>query len=131
MYPEEVAEEEDIPDLVLENSYEEPVIDTLPKEEHIPSFNFDEVVNNSIDKAISEEPVKEYKAPDIFSSVYAPEKKEEEIKSDIPVPSDDELEFELPTLKKEVVEERHGEESRPILNDYNLDELGGETYDIK
>ena len=47
------------------------------------------------------------------------------------MPSADEMEIELPTLKKEVVEEHSNEKiEKPILKDYNLDDITGETYNI-
>lgn len=112
----------------------------------VPVFNFDEVV-----KEVEEVKNTNYnKGPQIFSSVYVPEKKIEieEPKIEIPVEKDEieipvekpsekveqtntsEFSFELPSLKKE---EQKVEEKieRPILTDYNLDELSGETYTIK
>ena len=116
------------PENVIEHSvYEEPVSNH--------EFNFDEIVNEPV--KLKEPEVKEeniYKAPEIFSSVYAPPKEEESLESEIPVPTKEELEFELPTLKKEVVEEKkdiNEKIEKPVLNDYNLDELSGETYEIK
>ena len=113
---------------------EEPV---KTEEIEVPVFNFDEVV-----KEVEEvkNTTNYSKGPQIFSSVYVPEKKEEP-KEEIELPKIEvevekaleDLEFELPTLKKEepkVVEETKEEIEKPILNDYNLDELSGETYTI-
>ena len=45
-------------------------------------------------------------------------------------PTKEELDIELPMLKKEYVEEKQEDVKKPVLNDYNLDELSGETYNI-
>lgn len=108
-----------------------------PEEEiEVPVFNFDEVV-----KEVEEvKNTNNYsKGPQIFSSVYVPEKKEEKEEIELPKveveveKALEDLEFELPTLKKEepkVVEENNEKIEIPVLNDYNLDELSGETYTI-
>ena len=130
----------------------ESVSDILPKEENeeieVPTFNFDEIIKTVEETRVEEKQFN--KGPQIFSSVYVPEK-EEDVKPVVDVKNeinnDDELEFELPTLKKDtsdikeepVVEEKsevvelpkvEDEIEMPILNDYNLDELTGETYMI-
>lgn len=93
----------------------------------VPVFNFEEVVKEETKK---EEPI--IKEPQIFSSVYVPPKKEEvkEPKVEIPVPSKEELDFELPALKKVETKSEEKKIEKPILNNYNLDELSGETYTI-
>ena len=78
--------------------------------------------------------------PQVFSSVYVPEKEEniEMPKIDLPenreavsVPTSEELDIELPTLKKESTEPEIPEKVEyPMFNDYNLDDLSGETYTI-
>lgn len=106
------------------------------EEIEVPVFNFDEVVKDV-------EEVKNTnnysKGPQIFSSVYVPEKKVETKEIELPKieveveKALEDLEFELPTLKKEepkVVEENNEKIEIPVLNDYNLDELSGETYTI-
>ena len=142
---------------IFNNDFQEQIVESVveqtPVEEpksteseiEVPEFNFDEIVKDV-------EEVKQNntytKGPQIFSSVYVPEKKEEtielkeEIKVEEPVEEkielvkpavDEELDFELPTLKKEEVKEEPKFEEKiemPVLNDYNLDELSGETYTI-
>lgn len=133
---------EDALDNVLEeiNSFEVPTIETtepefkvesVEEEVEVPTFNFEEIMKD-VESTKKEEPVK---APEIFSSVYVPEKEViEETKEEVKELSS-ELDFELPTLKKEVQEEpKTVEEEKiemPELTDYNLDNLSGETYTIK
>lgn len=124
-------------EVVEENKYDVPTIETTEpeikvepviEEVEVPTFNFDELMKD-IEETKKEEPVK---APEIFSSVFVPEKDEEpkvEEKENV----SSELDFELPTLKKEVQEETKVEEEKiemPVLTDYNLDNLSGETYTI-
>ena len=104
----------------------EPIKDE--EEIEVPKFNFDESV-----KEVEEVKKNETytKGPQIFSSVYVPEKKEEvkEEKIELPVVEETEdIGFELPSLKKEETKEDVIE--KPILTDYNLDELSGESYTI-
>lgn len=107
----------------------EPINTFVEEEIEVPKFNFDEIV-----KEVEEVKQNETytRGPQIFSSVYVPEKKEEikEEKIEIPVIEEkkDDLGFELPSLKKEEVKEEIIE--KPILTDYNLDELAGESYTI-
>ena len=84
----------------------------------------DKIVKN-VEEVAKEE---NKRGPEIFSSVYVPKKEEkvEEIKNE---ETDDE-EFELPTLKKGI-EAKKEEIDIPKLNDYNLDEISGETYNIR
>ncbi|MBE6156232.1 MAG: hypothetical protein E7161_00595 [Firmicutes bacterium] len=112
----------------------------IQSELEVPIFNFDEIVKDV------EETKKEQtytKGPEIFSSVYVPKKEEVELpKVDIPEvkePVNNDLDFELPTLKKDVVAEPKEEPveevkeekiEMPVLNDYNLDSILGETYNI-
>ena len=124
----------------------ESVSDVIPKEEteeiEVPTFNFDEIIKTVEETKVEEKTIN--KGPQIFSSVYVPEK-EEVVKPVVDVKNelnnDDEMEFELPTLKKEEPAVEIKEEVRelpkaeeeiemPVLNDYNLDELSGETYMI-
>lgn len=141
-------------DLVLGNTnvFANAFIEEEPKEEikeeiSVPDFNFEEikkeVEETKIEKTIS-------RGPQIFSSVYVPEKKVEEIpavtESVVEEDDEEELEFELPTLKssvkkeeplaeetkeEQITEEISDEIELPILTDYNLDELSGEVYTIK
>lgn len=133
---------------IIEQVKEEPIVEQSFEEEiEVPTFNFDEVV-----KSVEEtKKVESYtKGPQIFSSVYVPEKKEEPVveESKIEIPEvkevsniSDDLDIELPTLKKDVVVEEKKEEpiieekedkiELPVLNDYDLDNLSGETYTIK
>ena len=89
-------------------------------------FNFDDIVENigtvenenvEVNNEVNniEESVK---SPEIFSSVFVHDKKEE-------INYDDDLDFELPTLKKEVQEEQKKDLDMPSIND-----LSGETYHI-
>lgn len=93
----------------------------LTSEVEVPKFDFDEVVN-SMPKVKS--------APQPFSSVYAPgvPNLDDIPLPDVPLPNSDEedMDFELPTLKKDTEEVE-----LPNLNDFNLDEISGETYNIK
>jgi len=123
-----------------------------PEEVEVPTFNFDEIIK-SVEETKKENTYQ--RGPQIFSSVYVPQKEVEEPKVEIPapvIPSDssmDDLGIELPTLKKEVVEDVPVVESpiveeapvaeketkdeqieMPVLNDYNLDSLSGEIYNI-
>lgn len=108
----------------------------------IPSFDYDEIMKDTQVKEetvnkVEEQPVIEEKrvepitrAQQVFSSVYAPEK----------ITVDDE-EFELPTLKKEVIEEAKEEVNNiakeevkmqvPDFSSFNFDDLTGETYNLK
>lgn len=118
----------------------EPIKTEIPEIE-VPVFNFDEVVKDV-------EEVKNTttytKGPQIFSSVYVPEKKIELEEPKIEIPTEkpvekpvekvetknnDDFAFELPSLKKE--ETKVEKIEMPVLTDYNLDELSGETYTIK
>lgn len=100
------------------------------EEVEVPVFNLDDIMKDVgdvklVERYINREP--------IFSSVYVPEKEEiKEEKLEIPVEKAmDDLEFDLPTLRKDEKEETNVDEiDVPILKDYNLDELSGETYNI-
>jgi len=114
----------------------------------VPTFNFDEIVKD-VEETKKEQSYK--KGPEIFSSVYVPTKEkneepalEEKIETyDSNPGSDDDFEFELPTLKKDIKVKENKEENQkeeetkeeklemPVLNDYNLDNLSGEIYTIK
>lgn len=139
--------------LVFNNSSElfsdEPVNDdneieqdeSVIPEVDIPIFNFDEIVQD-VEEDKNESIYN--KGSEIFSSVYAPKKEESNLedvdfsKIDIPekrdevkVPTMEELEIELPSLKKDFQDEEKNEQiDMPVLNDYNLDDLSGETYII-
>ena len=83
----------------------------------VPEFNYEEVVK---------EANVANKSPQIFSSVYVPTKEEE-----VPVESNsEEMEFELPALKKEPEEPQKEEIEMPALNSYNLEDIAGESYTI-
>jgi len=112
------------------------IVENNEEEIEVPKFNFDEIVKDVEEVKQNETYTK---GPQIFSSVYVPEKKEEvkEEKIEIPVSNeeDEDLGFELPSLKKEepkqeIVENKEEEIEKPILTDYNLDELSGESYTI-
>lgn len=112
---------------------ETPVVET--DEIEVPTFNFDEIVKD-VEQTKKEQTYT--KGPQIFSSVYVPEKEEIELpKESEEVKIDSDLDFELPSLKKEVATEEEKNEKQeekiemPVLNDYNLDNLSGETYTIK
>lgn len=107
---------------VTQPQIEEPVLEEVS----VPEFNFDEIVKNA-EEVKKEEPVEIQKPTEIFSSVYVPEKKEEPVEK---VQEFEEDEFELPTLKKDV-EETKEELDIPKLNDFNLDDISGESYNIK
>lgn len=115
--------DEEPTNLVLEEKTEaEKIVPDLPKIE-VPEFNYDEIIKN-VEETKKEE-VK--KAPEVFSSVYVPEKKVEEPKQEeLKEIKDEEEEIELPTLKKEVTLE----ENKEIPN-YNLEDISGETYNLR
>lgn len=106
------------------------IVENNEEEIEVPKFNFDEIVKDVEEVKQNETYTK---GPQIFSSVYVPEKKEEEKEEKIEIPvskeEDEDLGFELPNLKKE--EQKQEEQiEKPILTDYNLDELSGESYTI-
>ncbi len=108
-------------------------------EVEVPEFNFDEIVKSveetkqefdlphvfeNVSEKVEEKTPEINRGPQIFSSVYVPEPKEEvKVTSN---PGNDELDFELPVLKKK--EEKI---EKPVLTDYNLDSLSGEEYNLK
>lgn len=108
--------------------FKEPEEKVFEEEIEVPKFNFEELV-----KEVEEVKQNETytKGPQIFSSVYVPEKKEEvkEEKIEVPSSNEEDLGFELPSLKKEEPKQEELIE-KPILTDYNLDELSGESYTI-
>lgn len=129
----------------IETPYENLIKPEIVKEEiEVPTFDFDEIVKG-VEEVKKEQTYT--KGPEIFSSVYVPKKEEvelpkvevKEVKSIV----EKDLEFELPTLKKvpevepviqkEEIKEEVREEKieMPVLNDYDLDNLSGETYTIK
>ena len=127
---------EEVPDIKLENITPIPVVEE--KEElEVPEFNFDEIVK-SVEETKKTENYK--RGPQIFSSVYIPSQKEETPKIEEPtkkIETTDNLGMDLPSLKKEPVIENNQQQEKqedkielPMLNDYNLDELSGETYTI-
>ena len=95
----------------------------------VPTFNFDEIME-SIEEAKKEPTPVTPKAPEVFSSVYAPKKEEMEIdlpqiKEEIKESTNDDLDIELPSLKKDL------EQSKPEFNStVSLDDLTGESYNI-
>lgn len=89
-----------------------------------PSFSFSEVKEEPISRPLEVEKSSQFnRGPQIFSSVYVPETKPEKVMAN---PGDDEIDFELPVLKK-----KDEKIDKPILNDYNLKELAGEEYNLK
>lgn len=121
----------EVPDITMakEEIEEKPIL----KEVEVPEFNFDELVKDA-EEIKKEESRPVNKGPQIFSSVYVPQKKEEvelpkvEIKEVKDFNSEDDG-IELPTLKKQE-DKKEEKVEMPILNDYNLDDLSGETYNI-
>lgn len=120
---------EEKPLVFNEQPVEEPAF-TVPEENKpvdvpltdVPDFNFDEIVSGV--EEIKQE--NDSKPTEVFSSVYVPEKEEVELpKIEENKVKDDDLDIELPTLKKE--EEKV---ELPELNDYNLDNIAGEDYNI-
>ncbi len=101
----------------------EPVAAEVPLDKEpqieVPVFNFDDIVRETTPVM---EPVSQPK--EVFSSVYTPEKKNEKSEIEMPATKEEE-EIELPTLKKDAEEIE-----KPILNDYNLNNLSGESYNI-
>lgn len=91
----------------------------------VPDFNLDEITND-VEEIKEEHEDNAFKPAEVFSSVYAPQKEEVELPKleEEKVKEDD---IELPTLKKEVEEEKI---EKPELNDYNLDNISGEDYNI-
>lgn len=145
----EIPEVNIMPDLNAPSNNEEPL---LTKEEEKPLV-FNEVdINNfisnnnevkedvkvdipeveipTITPNLKKEEVKVERTTPVFSSVFVPpvDNTNKEV-SDIDIPTKEELDMELPVLKKE--EEKETEEvAMPELKDYKLDELSGETYNI-
>lgn len=99
--------------------------EVVNEEIEVPKFNFEEIVKEVEDTKTTNS----FKSEPVFSSVYVKPKEEiKEEKVEIPVEKAlEDLAFELPSLKKE---EQKEEIEVPILKDYNLDELSGETYTI-
>jgi len=100
----------------------------------VPTFNYDEImksVEQTKKEEVKEESVNLKKGPEIFSSVYVPEKKVSEsvFNSNVETSkvSDGDLDIELPVLKKKTDDKIE----KPELKDYNFNDLSGETYDIK
>ena len=127
-----VKEEENIIVNEVTNNKEEQEVEEFNFETmEVPVFNLEEIVKD-VENVKNTSTQNSYsKGPQIFSSVYVPEKKEE-IPEKVEVPVEKALEdisFELPTLKNE--EKENGEIKVPELTDYNLNELSGETYTIK
>ena len=92
----------------------------------VPDFNLDEIISGV--EEIKEEENNISKPTEVFSSVYVPEKEEVELpKVEETKPKTDDLDIELPTLKKEVEEEQI---EKPELKDYNFDSISGEDYNI-
>ncbi len=108
--------EEEKPLVVDEFKYEEPV---KPTEVSVPEFNYDNVIRN-VESSIKDEHHEAKKGPEIFSSVYVPEEKVELQKSE-------EEEIELPSLKKDAMEKK----KIPDVNNFNFEDISGETYNIK
>lgn len=107
--------------------------EVFKEEIEVPEFNLENIMKDIEDVKEVEVKEKQINNEPIFSSVYVPEKEElEPVKEEIPVEKAmEDLEFELPSLKKEETEESNREEIEvPVLKDYNLDELSGETYNI-
>ncbi len=117
-----------------------PSLSTSPvfNEVDVPEFNFDEIVKSveeakedfelpNLNTVETKEEVKPNvnQGPQIFSSVYVPDNNRVENNATAN-PGSDELDFEMPVLKK-----KEEEIEKPILNDYNLDSLAGEEYNIK
>lgn len=93
----------------------------------VPDFNLDEITND-VEEIKEEHEDNAFKPAEVFSSVYAPQKEEVELpKLEEAKTKKDDLDIELPTLKKEVEEEKI---EKPELNDYNLDNISGEDYNI-
>lgn len=128
--PEVDLNDVEINEPILDKIEEKPIIfDNFVNNEEqnkLPEFNFDDIVENigtvenenvEVNNEVNniEESVK---SPEIFSSVFVDDKKEE-------INYDDDLDFELPTLKKEVQEEQKKGLDMPSIND-----LSGETYHI-
>ncbi len=110
---------------------------TVVSDAPVPTFNFDEIVE-SVNEVKKEQTYN--KGPEVFSSVYAPSKDEPKVsvepsidlphvsvREEVKVPSKEELDIELPTLKKDSEKEME----MPALNNYDLDNLTGESYNVK
>ena len=129
------SKEPEVNQPILDKIEEKPIVfnndfDVLDVNEtpEVPEFNFDEIIKEIED---TKEPIKQdiSKAPEVFSSVFVEEKKpevEKVVEPQIESKDEDDLDMELPTLKKTVKEEVKNEEIElPSLND-----LSGETYNI-
>lgn len=113
---------------ILEKEEEKPIVfdafEPINNAPEVPEFNFDEIIkdvdevkNDPIEMIKPEEET--FKSPEVFSSVFVDEKETLNTKEN----NDEELEFELPTLKKEAPEEK--------IDMPSLSDLQGETYNIK
>lgn len=129
---EQSREEVGVNEPVIESNnfgYTNDVLGSRESETQVPSFNFDEIIQG-VEETRKEQTVT--KTPEVFSSVYAPnEQPVMEEPKEVNISSDEELDFELPSLKKaDYEEEKPKDLGMPMLNDYKLDELTGESYTI-
>lgn len=139
---------------VMTESLETPVSPSVEENKNeelaVPDFNFDDILNGvnevkaeetpevkmpEVKEEIVEPEVKEdvklNKGPEIFSSVYVPESTAASFKEEKKVVVDDDIELDLPMLKSEEKKEIKEEiPNEPIVKDYDLNSIVGETYDI-
>ena len=113
-----------------------PIPDTAdaPK---IPEFNFDDIIKN-IEEENKKEEIKENDAKnkEVFSSVFVEEPKidlpKAEVKEEVKdIPKEEELEMELPTLKKNISNNNDVMEETVKIDLPSLNDLTGESYDVR
>ncbi len=113
-----------------------PIPDTAdaPK---IPEFNFDDIIKN-IEEENKKEEIKEndFKNKEVFSSVFVEEPKidipKAEVKEEVKdIPKKEELEMELPTLKKNISNNNDVMEETVKIDLPSLSDLTGESYDVR
>lgn len=134
----------------LENPVSPVTEENKNEELAVPDFNFDDILNGVNEVKAEETPelkmpeikekivepevkddVKLNKGPEIFSSVYVPESTTASSKEEKKVVVDDDIELDLPMLKSEEKKETKEEiTNEPIVKDYDLNSIVGETYDI-
>ena len=135
----EVEEKEEI---VLDRVEEKPMViedveeTSEVKEEvsDIPDFDIEKIMNEANEEV---EEIRNTERKEVFSSVFTetPKEEKEEVKEEPDYKTNfeiEDLDFEMPVLKKtEEIKEEKEELEVPVINDYNLDSISGETYDIK
>ncbi len=103
----------------------EPLIDEdiMSSEMEVPEFNLDSIINDLKDEIMSSENKEE--------ETETKEEVQEEVKEkEVVVEDPTEDDFDLPTLKKDVQEDKEEDLVIPKIKDYNINDIFGESYDI-